>query len=100
MRYFFQVLTDKRRKLLETLERVETLYRKEDADKHRALKAMFREYEQRRSELVRYFESVKQAEMVTPDEIPLPTAPTMMSLDALQVCCALRFEYNLAIVFP
>lgn len=79
-----KVLTDKRRKLLETLERVETLYRKEDADKHRALKAMFREYEQRRSELVRYFESVKQAEMVTPDEIPLPTAPTMMSLDALQ----------------
>ncbi|OQR79225.1 WW domain-binding protein 11-like [Tropilaelaps mercedesae] len=79
-----KVLTDKRRKLLETLERVETLYRKEDVDKHRALKAMFREYEQRRSELVRYFESVKQAEMVTPDEIPLPTAPTVVSVGALQ----------------
>ncbi|XP_003738457.1 WW domain-binding protein 11 [Galendromus occidentalis] len=67
-----KVLTDKRRKLMETFERVETLYKKEDQEKYTQLKSMYREYENRRNELVKYFESVKQAEMVTPDQIPLP----------------------------
>lgn len=57
---------------METFERVETLYKKEDQEKYTQLKTMYREYEVRRNELVKYFESVKQAEMVTPDQIPLP----------------------------
>ncbi|XP_046994965.1 WW domain-binding protein 11 [Schistocerca americana] len=68
-----KVLKDKRKKLKETLERVLTMYDKEDPEKWAELKRMEVEYEKRRAALVAYAESVRHAQQVQVDDIPLPT---------------------------
>lgn len=72
-----KVLKDKRKKLKETWDRVMRLYFKEDRERYKELKKLELEYEARRSILMKYFESVRIAQQVQVDEIPLPDTPEM-----------------------
>lgn len=77
-----KVLKDKRKKLKDTFERVLKLYNKEDPDRWSELKRLESEYERSRAGLVAYFESVRHAQQVTVDEIPLPLPlPSLMQTD-------------------
>lgn len=70
-----KVLKDKRKKLRDTLDRVLGMYYKDDPEKWSDLRKRQAEYEQRRSKLVAFYDSVKSAQSVTVDEIPLPQLP-------------------------
>lgn len=76
-----KVLKDKRKKLRETFERVLRLYEKEDPPQWLELKRLEIDYEKRRTALVQYYESVKHAQQVQVDDIPLPSVqmPQMVS---------------------
>lgn len=67
-----KVLKDKRKKLRETLDRVLKLYEKENPEYWLEIRRMEGEYEKKRQALIEYFESVRHAQAVTVDEIPLP----------------------------
>lgn len=67
-----KVLKDKRKKLRDTLDRVLKMYNKDDPEKWVELKRSQAEYERRRGQLVTFYESVKHAQQVSVDEIPLP----------------------------
>lgn len=67
-----KVLKDKRKKLRETLDRVLKLYEKENPDYWVEIRRMEGDYEKKRQSLIEYFESVRHAQAVTVDEIPLP----------------------------
>ena len=71
-----KVLSDKRRKLKETWDRVMHLYAKDDRDKFVQLKRLQDEYESERNEMKKHFDAVKSAQNVLLDEIPLPALPT------------------------
>lgn len=71
-----KVLRDKRKKLRETWDRVLRLYQKEDPEHFSDLKKMELEYEDKRNILIKYYESVKFAQQVEIDQIPLPSAPS------------------------
>ncbi|VEN42812.1 unnamed protein product [Callosobruchus maculatus] len=77
-----KVLKDKRKKLRDTLERVLTMYYKDDQEKWADLKRRQNEYEQKRNQLVQFYESVKSAQQVTVDEIPLPQIPQQPLINA------------------
>ncbi|CAH8664630.1 unnamed protein product [Heterobilharzia americana] len=70
-----RVLQEKRRKLLETFDRLVVLYRKEDAEYANRLQAARQDYDKRRHEMMLYYEQVKLAERVKASEIPLPKLP-------------------------
>lgn len=70
-----KVLKDKRKKLKDTWNRVMRLYFKEDHTRWEELKRMELEYEKRRQQMIRFYESVKFAQQVQVDQIPLPDAP-------------------------
>ena len=67
-----KVLKEKRKKLRDTLNRAMRLYEKEDPTQWTQIKALEVQYEKRRAELIIYSESVKHAQSVVLDEIPLP----------------------------
>ncbi|KAA0201292.1 hypothetical protein HAZT_HAZT010556 [Hyalella azteca] len=67
-----KVLSDKRKKLRETLDRVMKLYEKENPEYWVEIRRMVAEYEKKRETLLEYYEAVKHAQAVTVDEIPLP----------------------------
>lgn len=71
-----KVLRDKRKKLRETWDRVLRLYQKEDPEHFSELKKMELDYEGKRNTLIKYYESVKFAQQVEVDQIPLPSAPS------------------------
>ncbi|KAH9644150.1 hypothetical protein HF086_010365 [Spodoptera exigua] len=68
-----KVLKEKRKKLRETFDRVLKMYDKDDPEKWVDLKRQEMEYEKRRTHLISYYESVKHAQSVQVDDIPLPT---------------------------
>ncbi|XP_032520675.2 WW domain-binding protein 11 [Danaus plexippus] len=68
-----KVLKEKRKKLKETFDRVLKMYDKDDPEKWVELKKQEMEYETRRAHLISYYESVKHAQSVQVDDIPLPT---------------------------
>ncbi|XP_063535524.1 WW domain-binding protein 11 [Cydia strobilella] len=68
-----KVLKEKRKKLRETFDRVLKMYDKDDPEKWVELKRQEMEYEKRRAHLISYYESVKLAQSVQVDDIPLPT---------------------------
>ncbi|KAJ8919833.1 hypothetical protein NQ315_006362 [Exocentrus adspersus] len=74
-----KVLKDKRKKLRDTLERVLIMYYKDDPEKWADLKRRQNDYEQKRNQLVAFYESVKSAQQVTVDEIPLPQLPQQIA---------------------
>ncbi|MGH0188867.1 UNVERIFIED_CONTAM: hypothetical protein FKN15_031876 [Acipenser sinensis] len=57
-----KVLKEKRKKLRETFERIVCLYEKENPETYQELRGIEREYEGRRGQLSRYFNSVKVRE--------------------------------------
>ncbi|KAK7025525.1 WW domain-binding protein 11 [Halocaridina rubra] len=67
-----KVLKDKRKKLRETLDRVLKLYEKENPEYWLEIRRMEGDYEKKRQAMIEYFESVRHAQAVTVDEIPLP----------------------------
>uniref|UniRef100_A0A4W4ED92 Wbp11/ELF5/Saf1 N-terminal domain-containing protein n=1 Tax=Electrophorus electricus TaxID=8005 RepID=A0A4W4ED92_ELEEL len=70
-----KVLRDKRKKLRETFERIVRLYERENPDTYKELRKLELEYESKRGQLSQYFDSVKNAESVEVDSIPLPEMP-------------------------
>ncbi|KAH1010098.1 hypothetical protein HUJ05_004452 [Dendroctonus ponderosae] len=78
-----KVLKDKRKKLRDTLDRVLGMYYKDDQDKWSDLKKRQSEYEAKKSQLVSFYESVKTAQSVTVDDIPLPQLPQQNSANVI-----------------
>ncbi|CAL8283750.1 unnamed protein product [Boreogadus saida] len=70
-----KVLRDKRKKLRETFERIVHLYERENPDTYKDLRKLELDYETKRGQLSLYFDSVKNAEAVEVDSIPLPEMP-------------------------
>lgn len=79
-----KVLRDKRKKLRDTLDRVLSMYYKDDQEKWTELRKRQTEYETKRNQLMAFFESVKSAQSVTIDEIPLPQLPQALN-QSLQI---------------
>jgi len=69
-----KVLYEKRRKLAETWDRVIKLYEKDAPEQWADLKKLWTNYQGRKIEVVKYYESVIQAQDVEVDSIPLPNA--------------------------
>ncbi|KAM7353863.1 uncharacterized protein ACRADG_005782 [Cochliomyia hominivorax] len=69
-----KVLRDKRKKLKETFDRVMRLYHNDDPEHWSELKRKEVEYEKKRLKKQQYYESVKHAQSVQIDEIPLPSS--------------------------
>ncbi|XP_017103567.2 WW domain-binding protein 11 [Drosophila bipectinata] len=67
-----KVLRDKRKKLKETFDRVMRLYHNDEPEHWADLKRKEVEYEKKRLKKQQYYESVKHAQSVQVDEIPLP----------------------------
>ncbi|KAJ8344948.1 hypothetical protein SKAU_G00291410 [Synaphobranchus kaupii] len=70
-----KVLRDKRKKLRETFERIVRLYERENPEMYKDLRKLELDYESKRGQLALYFHSVKNAELVEVDSIPLPEMP-------------------------
>ncbi|XP_076020734.1 WW domain-binding protein 11 isoform X2 [Genypterus blacodes] len=70
-----KVLRDKRKKLRETFERIVRLYERENPETYKELRKLELDYETKRGQLALYFDSVKNAESVEVDSIPLPEMP-------------------------
>ncbi|XP_053949018.1 WW domain-binding protein 11 [Anastrepha ludens] len=69
-----KVLRDKRKKLKETFDRVMRLYHNDEPEHWAELKRKEVEYEKKRLKKQQYYESVKHAQSVQIDEIPLPSS--------------------------
>ncbi|XP_054167931.1 WW domain-binding protein 11-like [Oppia nitens] len=80
-----KVLKDKRRKMKETWDRLLRLYCKDDQQRFVELKRMEAEYESKRNQMIKFYESVKSAQEVSIDDIPLPSAPMEPSLATTSV---------------
>merc|ERR1712242_3247 len=65
-------MKEKRRKLMETWNRVVHLYEKEDIDQHLDLRKMWFNYTKRKEEVMDHYDAVKTAQLVDVDDIPLP----------------------------
>ncbi|KAH8276744.1 hypothetical protein KR044_008139 [Drosophila immigrans] len=76
-----KVLRDKRKKLKETFDRVMRLYHNDEPEHWAELKRKEVEYEKKRLKKQQYYESVKHAQSVQIDEIPLP-APVSATANA------------------
>jgi len=68
-----KVLREKRRKLVETWQRVMRMYETEDDQQFQDYKKVWNDYLSRKNQLVQAFEAVRNAENVQLDDIPLPT---------------------------
>uniref|UniRef100_A0A1A9UHY2 Wbp11/ELF5/Saf1 N-terminal domain-containing protein n=1 Tax=Glossina austeni TaxID=7395 RepID=A0A1A9UHY2_GLOAU len=75
-----KVLRDKRKKLKETFDRVMRLYHNDDPEHWSELKRKEVEYEKKRLKKQQYYESVKHAQSVQIDEIPLPSTSQMPAI--------------------
>ncbi|EDW00283.1 WW domain-binding protein 11 [Drosophila grimshawi] len=71
-----KVLRDKRKKLKETFDRVMRLYHNDEPEHWVELKRKEVDYEKKRLKKQQYYESVKHAQSVQIDEIPLPAPVT------------------------
>ncbi|XP_062548511.1 WW domain-binding protein 11 [Armigeres subalbatus] len=83
-----KVLKEKRKKLKETLDRVMRLYQVDDPDLWAELKRKEVDYEKRRNKRIQYYESVRHAEQVQVDDIPLPSmneTPTPLSIPRIPI---------------
>jgi len=69
-----KVMFEKRRKLAETWDRVIKMHEKDQPEQHAELKKLWQNYQARKIEVVRYYESVISAQDVDVDAIPMPSA--------------------------
>jgi len=67
-----KVLREKRRKLIETWNRVMRMYETDDNAQYLEFKKLWSNYLSRKNEVVQAFDAVKSAENVILDDIPLP----------------------------
>ena len=67
-----KVLREKRRKLVETWNRVIRMYEREDPVQFLELKKLWHNYQARKNEVVQAYDAVKNAQNVQLDDIPLP----------------------------
>jgi len=67
-----KVMSEKRRKLMETWDRVYEMYQKDAPDQFDDVKKHWSEYQNRKMDVIRYYESVMAAKDVIIDAIPLP----------------------------
>jgi len=70
-----KVLKDKRRKLHETWQRVMRMYEKDNVEQFIELRKLWHSYQNRKQEVISHFESVRNAQNVSVEEIPLPAMP-------------------------
>ncbi|XP_033108004.1 WW domain-binding protein 11-like [Anneissia japonica] len=75
-----KVIKDKRKKLKETLDRVLKLYQKEDPDRYADYKRAEMDYDKKRQQHAKYYESIRETQQVNVDSIPLPDAPEIPSM--------------------
>ncbi|OWA52155.1 putative WW domain-binding protein 11 [Hypsibius exemplaris] len=68
------VLLERRRRLLGNFNRCLSLYEKDDKTTYNDLKKMLAQYHRKHDDLRKYYDSVKRAQSVTVDDIPLPIA--------------------------
>ncbi|KAH8421129.1 hypothetical protein KR222_006737 [Zaprionus bogoriensis] len=94
-----KVLRDKRKKLKETFDRVMRLYHNDEPEHWAELKRKEVEYEKKRLKKQQYYESVKHAQSVQIDEIPLP-APVSASATGAGGSTASSTLNNANIIFP
>ena len=88
-----KVLRDKRRKLHETWQRVIKMYEREDVEQYVELKRLWHSYQNRKHEVVTHFESVRNAQNVSVDEIPLPAMPDgATATDAIPLPPGIRMQ--------
>jgi WW domain-binding protein 11 len=69
-----KVLKEKRKKLKETFDRVMRLLHEEELEQWQEIKRKEVEYEKRKYKRVQYYESVRHAEQVSIEDIPLPSS--------------------------
>ncbi|KAG5684387.1 hypothetical protein PVAND_013622 [Polypedilum vanderplanki] len=69
-----KVLKEKRKKLKETFDRVMRLLHEEELEQWQEMKRKEVEYEKRKYKRVQYYESVRHAEQVSIEDIPLPSS--------------------------
>ncbi|CAF1131288.1 unnamed protein product [Rotaria sp. Silwood1] len=74
--YNIKVLQEKRKKVKETWDRVYRLYSKDQPESITQMDSLLAEYERGRAQLITWFESVKETQRVTVDEIPMPELPS------------------------
>ncbi|PAA86039.1 hypothetical protein BOX15_Mlig014624g3 [Macrostomum lignano] len=74
-RLALRVIQEKRRKLLETYDRILSMVQRESPDEAGKLVAARQEYEQRRQQRALFYEQVRAAENVDTSSIPLPSLP-------------------------
>ncbi|XP_071966014.1 uncharacterized protein [Antedon mediterranea] len=75
-----KVIKDKRKKLKETLDRVLKLYQKEDPDRYADYKRAEMDYDKKRQQHAKYYESIRETQQVDVDSIPLPDIAAMPSM--------------------
>ncbi|XP_017870397.1 PREDICTED: WW domain-binding protein 11 [Drosophila arizonae] len=91
-----KVLRDKRKKLKETFDRVMRLYHNDEPEHWAELKRKEVDYEKKRLKKQQYYESVKHAQSVQVDEIPLPAPVTAANASGTGASTA----SNNNIIFP
>nr|ADD38143.1 WW domain-binding protein 11 [Lepeophtheirus salmonis] len=69
------VIAQKRKRILETFDRLLELYKKEDDKYYKQLSSAKLQYEERRINMINYYEKVKLAQNVKTSDIPLPKLP-------------------------
>lgn len=74
--YNVKVLQEKRKKVKETWDRVYRLYTKDEPESAKQMDSLLIEYEKSRAQIITWFESVKETQRVTLDEIPMPDLPS------------------------
>ena len=70
-----RVVQEKRKKLTETLDRVLSMYRRDEPELAVQLQTKRNAYEARRQQMILHYEQVKLAERVKTSDIPLPDLP-------------------------
>jgi len=71
-----KVMSEKRRKLMETWDRVFKMYEKEAPEQYEEVKKHWTAYQIRKMDVIRYYESVMAAKDVQIEAIPLPNVAT------------------------
>ena len=89
-----KVMLEKRRKLAETWDRVIKMYEKDQPDQFADLKKLWNNYQARKIEVVKYYESVISAQDVDVDAIPLPSADGGFDGWYLAVISLSQYDYN------
>ena len=75
---------EKRRKLAETWDRVIKIYEKENPDQYTELKKLWMNYQGRKIEVVKYYESVMSAQVI--DSLLLILEPILRCLNSGSGC--------------